>query len=113
MRARLASSVLVTALIRLAESQGGFAAVLARGERSAGSILIVLAKNGRKLRILERVLRSDDEYAWDDVMKQGTEEEGEFQAMVDRRRKFDPDLWVLELDIPSAERFAAEMNELS
>ena len=87
MRARLASSVLVTALIRLAESHGGFAAVLARGDRNAGSLLVVLAKNGRKLRVLERVLRPDDSYAWDDVLRQGVEEEAEFQAVIDRRRR--------------------------
>ena len=34
----------------------------------------------------------------------------EFKTFLERRRKFDPDLWILELDIASAERFAAEMN---
>jgi hypothetical protein len=29
---------------------------------------------------------------------------------VARRRRFDPDLWVLELDIPSIERFTAGMT---
>ena len=27
------------------------------------------------------------------------------------RQKYDPDLWIIELDVASAERFAAEMNE--
>ena len=38
------------------------------------------------------------------------ENEEQFQRFLERRRKYDPDLWILELDIASAERFAAEMN---
>jgi hypothetical protein len=34
------------------------------------------------------------------------------QDLIARRRRFDPDLWLIELDIASAERFAAEMNSI-
>ena len=46
MNIRLASSVLVTALIRKAEAEGGFGAVLAKGDASAGSILVILTERG-------------------------------------------------------------------
>ncbi|MGE5722598.1 MAG: DUF1491 family protein [Sphingomonadales bacterium] len=111
--ARLATSVLVSALIRRAQSDGGFAAVLSKGDANAGSMLVILAKNGRKLRVLERVLQLDDSYRWDDVVSQEIENEEEIDKLIGRRRKYDPDLWVLELDIPSPERFAAEMNALN
>jgi hypothetical protein len=107
---RLASSVEVGALRRLAESQGGFAAVLAKGDANAGSILVILAQNGRKLRILERLLQPDGRYQWQDIAAQVIDKEEEIEALLTRRRRYDPDLWLLELDIPSAERFAAEMN---
>ncbi|HKT13892.1 MAG TPA: DUF1491 family protein [Allosphingosinicella sp.] len=107
---RLASSVLVSGLIRSAESRGGFAAVLAKGDPNAGAVLIILTKGGRKLRILERLLQPDGNYLWQDPSSQAIDKEEEIDRLVDRRRKHDPDLWLLELDIPSPERFAAEMN---
>lgn len=110
MPARLATSVLVGALIRRAESAGGFAAVLARGDSTAGSVLVILAERGRKLRILERLLRPDGSYEWQDSIQQPIENEEKIYRFLERRRRFDPDLWVVELDIPAAERFADEMN---
>jgi hypothetical protein len=105
--ARLATSVVVSGLIRKAETQGGFAAVLARGDSTAGAILLVLAERGGDPSALERVLKSDGNYSWEEA---ATGQEG-VSELIARRRRFDPDVWVLELDVPSAERFAAEMNE--
>jgi len=109
MTARLASSVLVGALLRRAESEGGFGAVIARGDPTAGAIAVILAEKGRKACFLERLLQPDGRYAWQSA-RQEIENEEEFRKFLDRRRNFDPDLWILELDIASAERFAAEMN---
>jgi hypothetical protein len=112
MEPRLASSVLVTALMRRAESQGGFAAVLAKGDSTAGAVIVILAERGRKLRIMERILRADGCYAWQESASEAAENEEEFQRFLRKRQKFDPDIWVLELDIASVERFADEMNDL-
>jgi hypothetical protein len=108
--ARLASSVLVSALLRRAEQEGGFAAVLAKGDATAGAIAVILAEKGRKACFLERVMQANDSYAWQSTHEE-VENEEEFEKFLQRRRKSDPDLWILELDIASAERFAAEMNE--
>ena len=107
---RLASSVLVGALLRRAQDEGGFGAVIAKGDPMAGAIAVILAEKGRKACFLERLLQRDGRYAWQSA-KQEIENEEEFKSFLERRRKFDPDLWILELDIASAERFAAEMNE--
>jgi hypothetical protein len=109
MTARLTSSVLVGALVRKAEADGGFAAVLAKGDATAGSIIIILTERGRNPRIFERILQSDGRYAWQSG-NQLSDTSSEVPDFIARRRRFDPDLWVLELDIPSSERFAAEMN---
>ena len=106
MTARLASSVLVSALVRMAEEEGGFGAVLAKGDANAGSVLVVLLERGRDARVLERILQPDGNYAWQPV----TRESGDVPSFIARRRRFDPDSWVLELDIPAQERFAAAMN---
>ena len=57
--ARLASSVLATALLRRAQAEGGFGAVLAKGDSTAGAIAVILAEKGRKACFLERLLQSD------------------------------------------------------
>jgi hypothetical protein len=107
--ARLASSVLATALLRRAQDEGGFGAVLAKGDPTAGAIAVILAEKGRKACFLERLLQPDGSYSWQSS-RQDVEDEQLFTSFLERRRKSDPDLWILELDVASAERFAAEMN---
>ena len=110
MEARLRSSVLVGSLLRLTQAEGGFAAVLAKGDAEAGAVLVILAERGRKLRILERAMQGDGRYTWQDVGVQALANTEETEKFLARRRNFDPDIWLIELDVPSAERFAAEMN---
>ena len=106
---RLTSQVLATALLRRAQDSGGFGAVLAKGDPTAGAIAVILAEKGQKQCVVERLLQPDGSYAWQSA-RQGIENEQDFNSFLARRRASDPDLWILELDIASAERFAAEMN---
>ncbi len=106
---RLASSMLVSALLKRAEAEGGFGAVLAKGDPTSGAIAILLAERGKKASFLERLLQANGRYQWQES-RQSIENEEEFTKYLQRRRRGDPDLWVLELDIASAERFAAEIN---
>ncbi len=109
----LASGVLAKGLLRLADSQGGSGVVLARGDETAGAVTVILAEKGVKLRILERALGAGGNYSWQAIPSQAAANEEDFNKFLERRRKFDPDMWIIELDIASAERFAAEMNALS
>lgn len=109
MTPRLASSVLVSALLRRAEAEGGFGAVLAKGDETAGAIAVILAERGRKVSFLERMLQPDGSYAWRDS-GESFDSDAAYDDLLARRRRVDPDLWALELDVASAERFAAEMN---
>ena len=111
MQPRLASSVLVSALLRRAEADGGFGAILAKGDPTAGAIALVLTERGAHPRFFERALQPDGDYGWQES-RQRLADGPALQAMLDQRRRFDPDLWIVELDIASAERFAAEMNGL-
>jgi hypothetical protein len=106
---RLASSVLVSALLRRAQAEGGFGAVLAKGDPTAGAVVVILAERGRRTGLFERLLQPGGDYAWHES-RAPIEDDGDFTGFLERRRKYDPDLWIVELDIASAERFAAEMN---
>jgi hypothetical protein len=104
--ARLATSVLAGALMRKAQGEGGFAAVLAKGDPERGAMLLILTERGANPRLMERLLQPNGNYCW----AQPIDKEDEVPAFVARRRRFDPDLWLIELDVPSIERFTAEMT---
>ncbi|WP_213979573.1 DUF1491 family protein [Sphingomonas sp. dw_22] len=108
MAARLTSAMLVSALVRRVNQQGGSAMVLARGDETAGAILLLTLERGAHPRFLERGIGPDGMPA---LLPSGPAEiadETEVTAYWQRRRSRDSDLWVVELDIAEAERFAAE-----
>jgi len=92
-------------LIRAVDGAGGFATVLARGERDAGTILLVCCENGKQYRTYERMPQLDGSRRWTLTKVQDAEKPDEFQEYLDRRKRQDGDLWIVELDIADAERF--------
>jgi hypothetical protein len=110
MTPRLASRIEVSALIRRIEGMGGTAAVLARGDAEAGAILLLLADRGTPHAMLERVLDVSGSYRWQRVGPQDIVSLEDVNTYIERRRRGDGDLWVLELDIAGVERFAAGMT---
>ena len=108
--ARLATSVLAAALRRKAESEGGSGVVLSKGDPTSGSLILILTEKGRKQRVLERLLQRDGRYSWQSCFAQPYDNPRELDDFLRRRQRFDTDLWLIELDVASAERFAAEMN---
>ncbi len=99
MPARLAAGMLVSALIRRAEAAGGGAMVLARGDATAGALLIQLAERGVPGALVERMLDADGAYAWRPT---GPDDASARADYIARRRRGDPDLWVVELDLADA-----------
>lgn len=108
MTARLTAATLVSALIRRVNQEGGTAAVLARGDATAGAILWLLYEKGANPRFYERGTGPDGRTA---LLPAGPAEltgEGAVTDYWRRRTARDRDLWVVELDIAQAQRFAAE-----
>ncbi len=109
MTTRLASGLIVSALIRKTEGEGGHAMVLAKGEATAGAILILLSEKGRNIGLYERILTGEGAYRWGRVGSQDIDNPQDYDSFIQRRRSFDPDIWVIELDVPSGERLIAEI----
>ncbi len=107
MDARLPAHVEVSGLIRAVESAGGFAMVLQKGERDAGTILVLTTQNGRNTRLWERMPQLDGSRKFSCTREQDDENQREIDEYVGKRRRSDPDCWVIELDIENAERFVA------
>jgi hypothetical protein len=108
MSARLTSAVLVSALVRRVNQAGGSAMVLARGDTTAGAILVLALERGADPRFFERGLGPDGMPALLPSGPAALADEAAACAYWQRRRERDADLWVIELDIAGAERFAAE-----
>lgn len=107
MDARLPAHVEVSGLIRAVESAGGFAMVLQKGERDAGTILVLTTQNGRNTSLWERMPQLDGSRKFSCTREQDDENQREIDEYVGKRRRSDPDCWVIELDIENAERFVA------
>jgi len=109
---RVTSAMQVSALIRRAEGEGGFGAVLTRGDSQAGAIFVILLEKGVNPTILERVLGLSGDYRWEQAGGAEPRNAERMREFLAKRQKIDPDCWIIELDVASAERFAAEMNAL-
>ena len=105
MAARIPSHLEVTGLLRAVEAAGGFAMVIAKGERDAGTVLVTCCENGKNRRAYERMPRPDGSRAWTLTKAEDSESPLEFDEYLERRRRQDSDLWIVELDVPDAERF--------
>ena len=81
--------------MRRVTSEGGFATIIAKGD----------AERGKQVALLERMLNATGAYEW---QKSGPKPESPAPEWLAKRRRNDPDLWLIELDVPDAERFIAE-----
>ena len=107
MSERLPAHLEIASLIRLAESNGGSAMVLHKGERDAGTVLVVTMNRGQDARLFERMPQLDGNRNFVATRSQDTEKPSEFFEYLTRRQNQDPDIWVLEVDIADPERFIA------
>lgn len=94
------ASLLVPAIVRQVQAAGGFATVLAKGS-GFGSALLLVARVGKKVALFEKVPNLSGEPDW----RLAAEGEEQVESFAARQRRFDPDLWVLELDIACPARF--------
>ena len=93
----------VGALLRRVTAAGDFATVIHRGDATAGSVAVIHRDRGGGQRALTRTIGRDQTYHWQ-VAATGESVE----PWVARQRRYDPDLWVIELDTPDPARFIDE-----
>jgi hypothetical protein len=98
--------LLVDLLLRSAAAAGGFAAVIARGDDHGGSLLVQCRDRGVAGPLIERQFDGQ----WQPVGPADDNGTDDRDAYVARRRRADPDLWLIELDIPEAPQFVAQLT---
>ena len=105
MEQKLPAHLEISGLIRAVEDNGGFATIIAKGERDAGTILAICCGKGTNARLYERMPQLDGSRKWTRARTQDPENPMEFSDYCMRRKSQDADLWIIELDIENGERF--------
>lgn len=103
--ARPAAGLLVSALIRTIAAEGGHGVVLAKGDATAGAILLLIADRGVPQVLLERSVGGGG-YSW---AESGPADADERDLYLAKRRRNDPDIWIVELDHPRARDIASAL----
>jgi hypothetical protein len=96
--ARLASGVWVSAYLARLEQAGIYAHVMHRGEATAGAVAIKLATMDGRASVFARTLDGEGERVWTALVDAAPETEAD--AAIARQRRFDRDLWVIEVEDP-------------
>jgi hypothetical protein len=105
---RFPAAVEAAGLVRRAQAEGDFAAILKKGDPDRGALLLIVSSRGQHVACLERTLAIDGAYGWRRVGPAESAESPEVAGFLAQRARFDADLWAIELDIAEAERFIAE-----
>jgi hypothetical protein len=106
----LHSDIWVYALIRRAELGGAFATVARKGDARAGAVLVkTLDRRGGRARLYAQALGADGQPVW--MRPLDSLEEADVDAHIERAARFDPDLWVVEIEDADGRRFLTEPVE--
>lgn len=82
--------------------------VLHKGERDAGTLLIVIVENQGLATLHERMPQLDGTRKWTTTKCQLIENKKEFEDYLTRRMVQDPDVWIVELTVADRERFVRD-----
>lgn len=108
---RLPAHLEVSAIIRMVEAGGGFATLVARGERDAGTILLLTLERDETATLYERMPQLDGTRPYIAAKRENSEKPTEMDEYIARRRSQDPDIWVIEANVADAERFIASLPD--
>ena len=107
MSTRLTTEFKIKALLRRVHDAGGSGMVLARGDAMSGAILVLTLDRGADPAFFERAPTVSGAAT---LVRTGptSGESSVIDDYLQRRRRNDPDLWIVEVDVAGAQRFAAE-----
>lgn len=101
---RLPAHIEVSGLLKLVQGMGGFGTVLQKGERDAGTLVILTSHCGKNARMWERMPQMDGTRRFTCTREQDADSTSEFDEYVARRKRQDPDCWFVELEGPDVEQ---------
>lgn len=103
---RVTSELWVAATLRRAFASGGFAAVARKGSPEAGAVMITLRDRLGELRLFGPAPQTSydearpEERRFAELLR--TPDPDAVSARIEREARFDPDLWVVDLEVSEA-----------
>lgn len=108
---RLRTELWVGALLRRAELAGAFAAVLYRGDLDGGAVLLKTFHQKTRLVKLfsETIQGAEGERVW--IEPRPKADEITLNDFIEKQKRLDPDLWVIEIEDGQGRHFLTEKVE--
>ncbi len=106
----LSTDLWAAALIRRAELAGAFATVARKGDARAGTVIVkAFDTTSRRARLYSEAFGSDGERLWMQPVE--SEFESELDEYLQRQIRYDPDLWIIEIEDREGRHFITEKVE--
>ena len=104
---RLKAGIFVRALIRRAQVQGASAFVVRKGAEDAGAVILTVSRLDRTCLLLNQARNGKGELVWARPLGDWGEEP-KARAWLDKQIRFDPDLWIVEIEDREGRAFVDE-----
>lgn len=98
---RVTSELWAAALVRRVFGEGGFGAVVRRGASEAGAVFVIVRDRAGKPRLFGPAPQSDYDSAKPEERRMAAlpaETEEAIESRLAREQRFDPDIWVVEIE---------------
>jgi len=107
MPARLKAGFFVCAVIRRAEVAGAQAYVVKKGSEEAGAVFLKVSRLDGTCTVLNQVVGSDGERVWARPLGESCDDVSA-TAYFAKQQKYDPDLWIIEIEDRQGRAFVDE-----
>ncbi|MBV9571463.1 MAG: DUF1491 family protein [Alphaproteobacteria bacterium] len=107
MQPRIKSAIQAKAIIRRAEVAGAQAYLVRRGQEDAGALFLKLSRLDGTFTVLNQARRGDGELIWTKPLGESADENAVL-AYLEKQARFDPDLWILEIEDRDGRAFVDE-----
>jgi hypothetical protein len=104
---RLKAGIFVRALIRRVQAAGADAFVVRMGSEEAGAVIIRVSKLDGTCLLLNQARAGDGALVWSQPLG-GWCEEARVAPWLEKQIKFDPDLWIVEIEDREGRAFVDE-----
>ena len=107
MTQRLKAGFFVRALIRRAEVAGAQAYVVKKGAEEAGAVFLKVSRLDGTCTVLNQAFAGEGERVWARPLGESCDE-ARATAYFEKQKKFDPDLWIVEIEDRGGRAFVDE-----
>ena len=107
MHPRLKAGIFVRALIRRIEVAGAHAFVVRKGSEEAGAVLLKVCRLDGTCYLLEQARRGEGDLVWLRPLGDSVDD-ARASTYFERQLRFDPDLWIVEIEDRDGRSFVDE-----